>query len=69
MIEAIIAAVVGIVFGVGGKFAYDTQSKSSAKTKVERDLARAEQKATDIVLKAKDEALEIENERRKELKN
>jgi ribonuclease Y len=68
MIEAIIAAVVGIVFGVGGKFAYDTQSKSSAKTKVERDLARAEQKATDIVLKAKDEALEIENERRKELK-
>lgn len=68
MLEAIIAAVVGIVFGVGGKFAYDTQKKNNATTKAEKELAHAEQKATDIVLKAKDEALGIENERRKELK-
>jgi hypothetical protein len=56
MIEAIIAAIVGIVFGVGGKFAYDTQSKSSAKTKVERDLARAEQqKMKHLKLRTSDE--------------
>ncbi len=68
MIEGIIAAIVGVVFGAGGKLAYDTQRKNNAKSKVDKDLARAEQKAADIVLKAKDEALEIENERRKELK-
>lgn len=68
MIEGIIAAVVGVVFGVGGKYAYDSQQKNSAKSKVEKDLARAEQKASDIVLKAKDEAVQIEKERRRELK-
>lgn len=68
MIEGIIAAIVGVLFGVGGKYAYDTQRKNSAKVKVEKDIARAEQKASDIVLKAKDEALEIEKERRREWK-
>jgi len=68
MIEGIIAAVAGIFLGAGGKYAYDTQRKTNAKTKAEKELARAEQKASDIVLKAKDEALAIENERRKELK-
>lgn len=68
MLEAIIAAVVGGFLGVGGKYAYDTQQKNNAKTKAEKDIARAEQKASDIVLKAKDEALEIEKERRREWK-
>lgn len=67
MIE-VLAAIVGIVLGVGGKFAYDTQSKNSKKSKIEKEVAKAEQKAADIVLKAKDEALEIEKERRREWK-
>jgi len=68
MIEGIIAAIAGIVFGVGGKFAYDTQQKSAGKHKVERELASAERKASEIVLKAKDEAVELEKERRREWK-
>jgi ribonuclease Y len=68
MIEAIIAAVAGIVFGVGGKYAYDVQAKAGAKHKLEKEVAQAERKASDIILKAKDEALEIEKERRKETK-
>ena len=68
MIEAIIAGLVGALFGVGGKVAYDTQQNNSTKVKLDKELARAEQKASDVVLKAKDEALEIEKERRKEWK-
>ncbi len=65
MIEAIVA-IVGIVLGVGGKYVYDKQQTSTAKTKIDKDLAHAKQKASDIVLKAKDEALTIEKERRKD---
>lgn len=67
MIEAI-AAIVGILAGVGGKFVYDKQRVTSGKNNIEKELAKAQQKASDIVLKAKDEAVEIEKERRKELK-
>lgn len=67
MIEAIIG-IVGVVLGVGGKFAYDTQQKTVNKHKAESELAKAERKASDIILKAKDEALQLENERRKEWK-
>lgn len=67
MIE-IIAAIAGILFGVGGKYAYDTQQKNSAKLRSEKEIAKAEQKASAIILKAKDEVLAIENERRKEWK-
>ena len=65
MIEAIVA-IVGVVLGAGGKYVYDKQQTSSAKTKIDKDLAHAKQKAGDIVLKAKDEALAIEKERRRE---
>lgn len=64
----IVAAIVGVVFGVGGKYAYDSQQKSSSKAKIEKELASAERKASDIVLKAKDEAVKLENERRREMK-
>lgn len=65
MIEAIVA-IVGVVLGAGGKYVYDKQQTSSAKTKIDKDLAHAKQKAGDIVLRAKDEALAIEKERRKD---
>ncbi len=67
MLEVIIAAV-GVLLGAGGKVVYDRQAKTNAANKIEKDLANAKSKAGDIVLKAKDEALEIEKERRKEWK-
>ena len=68
MFIEVVAALVGIIAGVGGMFAYDKQKTSSGKAKIEKELSRAEQKASDIVSKAKSEADAIERERRKELK-
>lgn len=68
MIEGVIAALVGIGFGIGGTVAYSKNRASMNKNKAEQTLAKAQEKASAIVLKAKDEALELENERRKELK-
>jgi len=68
MIEAVIAALVGIGFGIGGTVAYSKNRATMNKNKTEQTLAKAQEKASAIVLKAKDEALELENERRKELK-
>ena len=68
MIEGIIAAVVGVLFGVGGTITYERRRVAAGKSQIEKDLAKAKTKASDIVLKAKDEALNLENERRKEWK-
>lgn len=68
MIEIIVAAIAGTAVGVGGFAGYQRSKKNTSKMKIERDLANAKSKAGDIVLKAKDEALAIENERRKEWK-
>jgi len=68
MIELIAAILAGAFAGVGGKFAYDKQRISTSKHSAEREIARAQTKASEIVLKAKDEALRVENERRREMK-
>jgi ribonuclease Y len=68
MIEGIIAAVLGVVFGVGGTVVYEKRRLTEGKNKAEKEIAQAKAKAGDIVLKAKDEAIELENERRKEWK-
>ncbi len=68
MIEGIIAAIVGVVFGVGGTVAYEKRRTATGKATIEKEIAKAKSKAGDIVLKAKDEALGLENERRKEWK-
>lgn len=68
MIDAIIAALVGIGAGIGGTVVYSRTQVTTSKTKAEQALAKAQEKASEIVLKAKDEAIELENERRKELK-
>jgi ribonucrease Y len=67
MLEIIIA-LVGVLFGAGGKVVYDRQRRSAASSSIERDIAAAQTKASEIVLKAKDEALEIEKDRRREWK-
>ena len=66
MIEGIIAALLGAAFGIGGTVYYEKRRVLEGKSKAEKDIAAAKAKASDIVLKAKDEALELENERRKE---
>ena len=66
MIEGIVAAILGVIFGVGGTIAYEKRRTLEGKNTAEKEIAQAKAKATDIVLKAKDEAIELENERRKE---
>lgn len=68
MIEAIIATVAGAIFGVGGTVAYSKQRTASDKQKADHELAAAKSKASDLVLKAKDEVLGLEKERRKDWK-
>ena len=51
MVEGIIAAIVGIVAGVGGKVVYDRQQETKSKNTAEQVIAQAERKASDIVLK------------------
>ena len=67
MIVEIIAAIVGIALGAGGKFVYDKQRVTKSQHDAEKIVARAETKASDVILKAKDEALKIEAERRREM--
>lgn len=74
MIE-ILAAVVGVLLGVGGAVGYERTQRASAKRKGEHTVADAEKKANDIVLKAQNKAIEItdgakkdEVQARKELK-
>jgi hypothetical protein len=67
MVLEIVAAGAGIVLGVGGKLIYDKQRTTKSKHDAERIVARAETKASDIILKAKDEALKLEQERRREM--
>jgi len=68
MIEGIIAAVIGVLAGIGGTIGYEKRRVSSSKTQAEKEIAAAKIKASDIILKAKDEALELDNERRREWK-
>lgn len=68
MIEGIIAAIAGIVLGVGGHYAYEKKQIADGKTKAEKEVANAHKKASEIILKAKDDALQLESERRREWK-
>lgn len=68
MIEGLIAAIIGVAFGIGGTTAYEKRRRAGGKSQVEKEIAAAKIKASDIVLKAKDEALSLENDRRKEWK-
>ncbi len=68
MIEGIIAVIIGAFAGVSGTFVYEKRRQNSGKIKSEKELAAAKTKATDIILKAKDEVIKLENERRHEWK-
>jgi ribonuclease Y len=66
MIEGIIAAVVGVLAGVGGTVVYDRQKRAGGRHKADQVVADAKNKAGDIVLKAKDEALKLASDAKKE---
>jgi ribonucrease Y len=75
MIEAILAALIGAVAGVGGVAMINQRRGTSAAQKAEKAMAKAQKEASNIVLKATDEAMKArdalskeESERRKELK-
>ena len=53
MVEGIIAAVVGMLLGAGGHYAYEKKRVAEGKTKAEKEIANAQKRASDIVLKAK----------------
>ncbi len=67
MIEGIIA-VVAVFIGVGGTVVYERRRQTGGHIKAEREIAEAKTKASEIILKAKDEVLNLENERRNEWK-
>lgn len=66
MVEGIIAAVIGVLAGVGGTVVYDKQRKARGKHEADQAIAAAKTKASDIVLKAKDEALKFAEDAKKE---
>lgn len=66
MIEGIIAAIVGAILGAGGTVVYEKRRMTEGKNKAEQEIAHAQTRASEIVLHAKDEALQLENERRRE---
>lgn len=66
MIEGIIAAIVGVLAGVGGTVVYGRQRQTGGKHKADQIIAEAKTKASDIVVGAKDEALKMANDTKKE---
>lgn len=66
MIEGIVAAIIGVLAGVGGTVAYGRQRQTGGKHKADQLVAEAKTKASDIVLGAKDEALKLSNDAKKE---
>ncbi len=62
----VLFAVIGVIAGAGGYFAYNQQKGNSGAQKAEKEIAKAQHKASDIVLKAKDEAVKITEEATKE---
>lgn len=68
MLGAIIAAIAGLLLGAGGTFIYEYRRAGAARARAEKEISEAKSSAGDIVLKAKNEAARLEDERRRELK-
>ena len=62
----IILAAIGIIAGVGGTLAYEKTRNNKGKAKSDQMIASAKTKASDILVKAKEESLKIANETKKE---
>jgi len=68
MIEIILPVIIGSFAGVSGTVIYNKRRQANGKVTIEKELSSAKNKASNIILKAKDEVMELENERRKEWK-
>ncbi len=66
MIGAIIAAIVGLFAGVGGTIVYEKQRRATGKHRADQVIADAKTKASEIALKAKDEAIKITEDTKRE---
>lgn len=66
MVEEIIAAIIGILAGVGGTTVYTRTKVAGGKHKADQLLADAKTKASNVALKAKDEALKLAEDAKKE---
>ncbi|MBC7868639.1 ribonuclease Y [Candidatus Saccharibacteria bacterium] len=66
MIEGIIAAIIGVLFGASGTVAYGKRRNAIGKMSADKAIADAKIKASDVVVKAKDDALEIINDAKSE---
>jgi ribonuclease Y len=71
----ILLAIIGVILGAGGTYAYSQKKGANAGAAAEKLVSDAKLKASDIVLKAKDEAIKLadeakkaDDERRKEFK-
>jgi len=66
MVEGIIAAVIGILAGVGGTTVYTRTKVAGGKHKADQLIADAKTKASNVVLKAKDEAVKFAEDAKRE---
>jgi len=66
MIEGIIAAIIGVLFGATGTVVYEKRRSTQGKNSADKVIADAKIKASDAVLKAKDEALDLINDAKNE---
>jgi ribonuclease Y len=66
MIEGIIAAIIGLIAGVAGTMTYSRSKANGGRHKADQIIADAKTKASDIVLKAKDEVIALTNDTKQE---
>jgi len=66
MVEVIITAIIGIIAGVGGTTVYSRKRAANGKNKADQLVASAKVKASDVVLKAKDEAVKFAEDAKRE---
>jgi len=66
MIEGIIAAIIGVLFGASGTVVYERRRSAIGKNSADKAVADAKIKASDVVVKAKDDALELINDAKSE---
>lgn len=66
MVEGLIAAIIGILAGVGGTTVYTRTKIAGGKHKADQLLADAKTRASNVALKAKDEALKLVEDAKKE---
>jgi ribonuclease Y len=66
MIEGIIAAIIGVLFGATGTVVYEKRRTVQGKNSADKVIADAKIKASDVILKAKDDALDLINDAKNE---